>query len=507
MLTKNDVKKTYNVDVAISSPMQAAIAEWYRMYVGKADWMDEETGIHSLRLEQAITREFANTSLNEMSLNISNTQLNKIFEKATRDLNINLQKGLATGALVIKPLGGDKVQYVPQDAFIPIEYDVNGRLIKVIFPESKQIAENEWLTRLEYHSLDYTQGLTITNRAFRSNSQNTLGREIPLASVPEWANLSPYVLYKIFRPAFGYYVNPIDNTIDGSHAGVSIFEPAKRIIKKADIQFGRLDWEFESGERAINVDEMALRQDENGNTKTDKLRKRLYRGLNIEGGSNGDFFKEFSPQLRQADFIAGLDEYKRGIEFAVGLSYGDISNPQSVDKTATEIKSAKQRKYDTVTAIQKNLETCLDDLCYALAFYNSMTESGYEFTVNFEDSILTDDDTKRTQDRQDVSMGVMQLWEYRMRWYGEDEETAKKNVPQQADVITDGENVITDSDDGTTAEVQGKSLNGAQTQSLIAIMAQLSAHAISEGQAVRLIATAIGISMEEARAIINGDLE
>ena len=55
-------------------------------------------------------------------------------------------------------------------------------------------------------------------------------------------------------------------------------------------------------------------------------------------------------------------------------------------------------------------------------------------------------------------------------------------------------------------EVQGKSLNGAQTQSLIAIMAQFSSGALTEGQAINLISTAIGISKTEAKAILNGDL-
>lgn len=54
--------------------------------------------------------------------------------------------------------------------------------------------------------------------------------------------------------------------------------------------------------------------------------------------------------------------------------------------------------------------------------------------------------------------------------------------------------------------MQGKSLNGAQTQSLLAIMAQYSAGSLSEGQAINLIATAIGITKEEAREILNGDL-
>lgn len=54
--------------------------------------------------------------------------------------------------------------------------------------------------------------------------------------------------------------------------------------------------------------------------------------------------------------------------------------------------------------------------------------------------------------------------------------------------------------------MQGKALNGAQTQSLIAVMSQYSAGSLTEGQAVNLIATAIGISKDEARAILNGEL-
>lgn len=59
---------------------------------------------------------------------------------------------------------------------------------------------------------------------------------------------------------------------------------------------------------------------------------------------------------------------------------------------------------------------------------------------------------------------------------------------------------------GGVTEVQGKALNGAQTQSLLAIMAQFTAGSLSEGQAINLISTAIGINKEEARSILNGEL-
>ncbi len=422
------IEKVYKAEMAVSRDLCDKISLWEQMYCGSAPWVDDDAVI-SLRLEQASAREFANVTLNEMSASVTNEKLDKIFKSAMKDINIKLQKALATGAMIIKPLGTDKVQYVSQSEFIPIKYDVSGRLIKVIFPEIKKISDKEYYIRLEYHSLDYEKGLTITNRAFRSSSYDTLDKEIPLDSVPQWAKLEKEISYPLMkRPAFGYYVNPIDNTVDSSFGGISIFEPGIQLIKRADIQYGRLEWEFESGERAIHVDEIALRPVKNadGTFSVPRLNERLFKGLNVQSANGEDFFKEFSPTLRQEDFIAGLNEYKREIEFALGLAYGDLSDPQSVEKTATEIKSSKKRKYNMVSAIQNNLKVCLEDLVYALAFYNSMTTQKYEFVCSFKDSILVDEETERTQDRQDVSMGVMPLWEYRMKWYGEDEQTAKK---------------------------------------------------------------------------------
>lgn len=423
-----DIKSAFNIELALSDKMLDKIEIWQKCYCGNASWIDEERGVSSLRLEQSIVREFSNIALNEMTVSVTHNVLDNVFQTATRDLNMHLQEGLATGAMVIKPLGGDKVQYVSASAFLPVEYDVRGRLIKVIFPEIKKLGD-KYFTRLEYHNLDYENGLTIINKAYVSSTPTVLGREIPLERVDEWKNLESFICYPLMnRPAFGYYRNPIKNNIDGSHCGVSIFDSALEMIKKTDRQFGRLDWEFESGERAIHVDEAALKEA----NELPKLNERLYRGLDL--GAD-ELYKEFSPQLRQSDFIAGLEEYKRNIEFEVGLSYGDISNPQTVDKTATEIKSAKKRKYNTVSAIQNNLRDCLDDLVYALAFYNGMATQNYGFICDFKDSILVDDETERQQDRSDVNMGVMRLEEYRAKWYGEPVEEALKNLPQSAEVI------------------------------------------------------------------------
>lgn len=427
MFPLKDIKQALGVKLAITDDMMQSIEMWQKCFAGQAFWLSDS--VISLRLEQAITREFANITLNEMTASVSNDKLQKIFETATEDLNSELQSGLATGAMVIKPLGGDKVQYISANAFVPIEFDARHRLVKVIFPEFKKIGDN-YYTRLEYHSLDTEKGLTITNTAYVSASEGQLGREIPLAAVDEWASLPNAVTYPaMLRPAFGYFRTPIKNTIDDSSCGVSVYANDINLIRKIDTQFGRLDWEFESGERAIHVDAAAFKKE-----GTEKLNKRLYKAVDVDLGDN-ELFKDFSPAIRQSDITDGLNTYLRRLEFSVGLAYGDLSDPDTVAKTATEILSAKNRKYNTVSAIQKQLKYCLDDLVYALAFYNSLTTSGYTFVCDFKDSILTDEQTERTQDIQDLSLGIMRPDEYRMKWYGEDEKTAKKNLPQSSEVV------------------------------------------------------------------------
>ena len=157
--------------------------------------------------------------------------------------------------------------------------------------------------------------------------------------------------------------------------------------------------------------------------------------LKLEEGICREFADSVLVEMRDEAFRRGLEEYKREIEFNVGLAYGDLSDAQEVDKTATEVLASKTRKYNRVTAIQGKLEECLNGFVTALAFYNGSYMSGVEFTCEFNDSILADEESERQQDRQDVSMGVMSLLEYRMKWYNEDEETAKAKLPEQNQVM------------------------------------------------------------------------
>lgn len=430
MFTMTTIQNLVGGEVVMTEEIMMKIGEWNEMLTGQASWCSNSDYITSLRIEHGICREFADVVLNEIEVSVSNEKLNTLLQACIEDLNENLQDGLGLGSFIIKPLGKDKVEYITADKFIPIHFDDTGKPDDCMFIQVKRKGASQYYIRTERH--DIRDGnLRIRNKAYKSFSPNTIGMEIPLSFVEEWKNFPEDITYKgMTQMDFGYFRTPLKNKIDGSPCGISIFESAIEQIKKADIQGARIDWEFESGERAIHVDERALNTSIKGKKFLERLNKRLYRGFKLDAGKDTELFKEFSPELREEGFINGLEKYYRQIEFAVGLSYGDLSDAQYVEKTATEIKASKSRKYNRVTAIQDKLKVCLEDLVAGLAFYNGLYTSGYEFQCHFNDSILTDEEAERQSDRQDVSMGVMSLAEYRAKWYGETKEEAEKKLPE-----------------------------------------------------------------------------
>ena len=143
--------------------------------------------------------------------------------------------------------------------------------------------------------------------------------------------------------------------------------------------------------------------------------------------------------MREQSFIEGLDRIFRQIEFNCGLAYGTLSDVQNSEKTAEEIRASKQRSYATVCDNQKALKNALDGLVYAMdvwcTLYNLAPFGEYEVSFEFDDSIVADRKTEFAEKQALLSLGIMQKWELRMWYFGENEETAKKNVSNEFDGV------------------------------------------------------------------------
>lgn len=440
-------EREFGVSPAVSMTMEKYIALWYAMMVNTPPWQD--CNVKAVGLPAAICREVTRPTLVEFTANITGSQradyLNDGFQLAKENFGKALELGLALGGVALKPyIYGDKllVDMTGAAGFQPTKFDPTGRCIGGVFRDKPVKVNSKYYVRLESHDLTDTV-YTIKNKAYYSDSTGSVGAPAPLEVVPEWADIQEEVtIQNMDGPLFAYFKPPIANTADtNSLCGMSIYGDAATVelIKQADEQWERLRWEFKSGERKVLMD---------GNTTTANMfDKRLF-----EIGAftaDGDFYQFLNPELRNDAVYKGFQDVIRRIEFNVGLSYGDISDPQTVEKTATEIRSGKQRKYVLISSIQTALEHTFDALIYAMDVYATLyglaADGEYEVTYDWGDSILDDQETKDNEFARDLQLlnaGIMNDWEFRAKYFNEDEETAKAALPKMQDVVTEPQNVI-----------------------------------------------------------------
>lgn len=445
LFVTDSIKERLGINVAITPKMKDAINKWHKAYINESDWLNKD--VKSLNIAASVASEIARLVTVESEIEITGSpraefidgQLNE-FKKNKKNI---VETASSVGGVVFKPyVSADKIyiDYIYQDEMLPFRYDDNGMITGIIFPSYK-IDGNKKYTRLEIHNYNNAE-YTISNRCFVSkdttvstNEVRGLGSEISLNSVSEWADIEPEVNIKGLKgPLFSFFKIPIANNIDRkSPLGVSVYARAITDIKKADIQAARMDWEFESKETAIEVDETYLSEDIYGTKNLPKGKERMFRLYSGEGFNDGSkLFKHFSPDIRDESFSRGLDKILKRIEFNCGLAYGTLSDPQNVDKTAEEIRSSKQRSYQLVTDIQGSLEMSLielidimDSIC---TMHNLVPEGHCDTVFTWDDSIVVDSEKERMQDLQDVRDGLLPKWKYKMKWQGLSEEQAKSEL-------------------------------------------------------------------------------
>lgn len=427
MFEAENFKRLVGVESAISPEMSAAMRLWKDMY-------ESREGLHlaaalSFEMARMVTLELKSKVLGSRRAEV----IDAAYQRVIENIRIPVEKACAKGGLVLKPYisnGGIEVDFIQADEFFPTAFDHNGRISGAVFVQV--ISRNgEFFTRLEKHEL-LESGYEISNRAFRSRTKGVLGSEIALTEVPEWKDLAEkLVIANVKRPLFGYFKPAAANNIDQtSPLGVSVFANSVNLIKDADKQYERFLWEFESGERALIANSMAFKRDRDGRPRLPD--RRLYRTLDVE---DVDFFREWSPTLRQSEIADGLDKIFRRIEFNCGFAYGTISTMDSRDRTAEEIRNSKQRSYSTITDNQKALKNALSDLVYAMDVWctllNFAPMGEYSVSFEFDDSIAADRQTEFEEKMKLVDGGIMMPWEFRAWYFGEDEETAKKAVGEK----------------------------------------------------------------------------
>ncbi len=465
-MNRKTIEKELDIKPLISQEMINAQRTWRLLYQNEPPWKKVPTHkdperVVSLGLAKRIASEKARlvcvemktqitppkseiTSIDEVT-GLSYTEyesdgpvnraeyLNKQYNDCViSQLRKNMEYAIALGGLVFKPYlsnGEFACDFVQADEFIPISFDARGQITEAAFIE--RIMHTDYIySRVEHHK--WQNGIAaVTNKAYRTANTNSpteeLGARISIQSVPEWSMLAEKAQIPSDKPLFAYFKLPIANNTDThSKLGMSVYGGGtEELIRDADEQYSRTIWEFEGGEMAIDIDRTAINEylDENGNYKSEvpAKQRRLYRKNDFDENV-ASTWNIFNPTYRDASLINGLNDILRKIEGNCELAPGTISDPNTVAKTAEEIRSGKPASVTSVAEIQKALQDTLEHVVYIMNVYAdlyNLSENGdYEISFEWGNGIKEDPEKEATRRMVEIDRGLSTDVDYLVCEYG-----------------------------------------------------------------------------------------
>ena len=312
-----------------------------------------------------------------------------------------------------------KIDYLSALKIYPVTFR-NGELVECAF-----VRENTNSTNISIHKLVNGKYDIINLEIERDSNGNQ--KEIK-QTIIHTKREKPF--FQIIQP------NAVNNMDIDSPLGISIFANAIDNLKAIDNAYDSLDNEIDIGRRRIMVDERMITVSADGNIAVpfDSKDSAFYRLPARADGS--PILEEFASQLRINDISLGLQEQLNTYAAMVGFgknfyTFGAGGGGRPL-QTATAVIAQNSDLYRNLKKHELLLEQAIVDMVESIAYlvneYTTDTMDASDIVVMFDDSIIEDKDSQKNSDRTDVTNGVMSKVEYRMKWFGEDEETATANL-------------------------------------------------------------------------------
>ena len=237
----------------------------------------------------------------------------------------------------------------------------------------------------------------------------------------------------------------------------------------------------------------------------DRLKFTHIAGIDTDGGAGAE---AVTPEIPYAARTEYLERIRNGIYEDFGAF--DVSSVSASAKTATEINAAYQPLDETADDYEYQVIEFIQQLLNLIGIEDNPTFKRNRIANQLEQTQMVLQ-AATYLDEQTVLEKLPWLTpdevENIMERKANEEVTMFDGTTSASGAETDGDEDVASANEAvdTAEQTIGKTLNGAQTQSLITVMGQLASGALTEGQAVAVISTAIGVSKDEARAIIRGE--
>jgi len=353
------------------------------------------------------------------------SETNKLIEKAfalgTGAITVNISNAELDrfGKIKKSPSAKIALGYVGAENIFPISHR-NGEITEIAFAGCISVNGEEFVY-IQTHTME-NDGYVIRSKLF-----DNCNEEVPLPK-----NIAPIMRTGSKKPWFVIIKpNTVNNLFPNSPLGLSVFASATDVLKGIDLCYDSLNMEFYLGKKMVFLRKDLLEQDSYGNYFAPQDSNRqlfMYVG---DKTIDGDMVpKEFNPELRVDAHTEALQAQLRYLATKCGLGERTYSFEKNTAVTATQVISENSSMFRSLKKHEILLEQELVSLIKILLTVGKNIigldiDDESPVSVIFDDSIIEDKNSSRKADLELVKEGIMNPWEFRMKHFGENEETAK----------------------------------------------------------------------------------
>ena len=415
---------------------------------------------YTLGMAKKVAEDWANLLLNEkVKITLEGEKEQEFFDAICRENNFStkanemqeMKAAYGTAAYIPRVVGvavdpdrgvmvgnatAIKVDYVTADHIFPLAWE-NGRITECAFADVKSIGDKRFLY-LQIHKLGDDGNYIIENNFYEI--KNGQLRDVSAGDVKGYERVPERVLTGSNKRQFVIDRLNIANNVDVTlPMGIPAFANAIDSLKGVDVAYDSYINEFVLGKKRIIVKPEATKSLD-GDPYFDANDLTFY--VLPEDGGNGNVIEEIDMSLRTEEHSKGIQDMLNALSSKCGFGENHYKYERGSIATATQVVSENSALFRTLKKHEIVLEEVLDELCRIIlrlgnTYMNAGLDEDVEISIDFDDSIIEDKETEFNRDARMVTMGILNDWEFRMKWMNEDEATAKAAIPKMETLVSD----------------------------------------------------------------------
>lgn len=374
--------------------------------------------IDEINFNSIFSNKLANYVINDSNVNITGENARvELLDKTTQSMWKKAKKitsmGFGYGGVILVPyVKSGKIYYniVSQSRVTIDEVEGENIIGATIIADKRTVNRGIGNSKTYYRLTNYrvrNGNIEITQKFTDEN-----GHEV---AVPDfWKNIElKKVITGVDRALFGYIKSPINNRKTDDKYGVPITYGCDSTIAEIKETMKQLYREYKLKETFVGAD----------STMFDGKDKLPLNGLfkKIDAGDD-TFFEVFDPAFRP--YTERLQELFKRLEHEIGTSAGILSEVNTANATATEIKRSMYDTFTIVDDMRSNIEKGIEDFLYSANVlanaYNLTPQGDYEVSFDWDYSLLEDSQEAFSQLITAQSKGIVSEVEVR-QWLKPDE--------------------------------------------------------------------------------------